>query len=118
MARVMFVRHIAVPSDEPVFLAQGRTRAVLLLALTLVLATLLPDLLDANPDGQPWVVSWYQRFVSKVDAISSPDAQGAWVSWNLLNQSLSGTMYRLFTPIAAPLPAAIAAQQVPAQVLA
>lgn len=84
----------------PVFLAQGRTRAVLLLVLALVLATFLPDLMVANPDRQPWVISWYQKFVSKVDAASAPDAKGAWVSWNLLNQSLSGTMYRLFTPIA------------------
>ena len=37
---------------------------------------------------------------SRTDDQAYVDAQGAWVSWNLLNQSLAGTLYRLFTPVA------------------
>jgi hypothetical protein len=84
----------------PVFLSQGRLRAAVVLILTLVVATLLPDLFFANSDGGLWVASWYEELASKVHAGSAPDAKGAWVSWNLLNQSLSGTMHRLFTPVA------------------
>ena len=83
----------------PVFLWQGRFRAALVLTLVLVLATLLPDLLSPDPDEPLWVLSWHAKFVSRVDAGSAPHAQGAWESWNAMNQSLSGTLYRLCTPV-------------------
>jgi len=84
----------------PVFLWQRRFGALVTLTLALVVATLLPDLLFPNPEGKLWSVCWYEQFVSKVDAGSAPEAQGAWASWNFLNQSLSGTLHRFFTPVA------------------
>ncbi len=84
------------------FVRQLRTRAVIALVAAACVATLLPDLLFSNPDGQLWAVTWYQKFVSKVSAGAPADAAGVWVSWNMLNQSLSGTMYRLTTAVATP----------------
>ena len=83
----------------PVFLWQGRLRAALVMTVVVVGATLLPDLVVRNPDGKPWVASWHEKFISHVDAASAPEAEGAWRRWNMLNQSLSGTLYRLCTPV-------------------
>ncbi len=83
----------------PVFLWQGRFRAAIVLTMVLVLATLVPDLLSPDPDEPLWVLSWHAKFVSHVDAGSAPNAQGAWASWNAMNQSLSGTLHRLCTPV-------------------
>ncbi|MBN2218410.1 MAG: DUF2029 domain-containing protein [Pirellulales bacterium] len=82
----------------PCFLRQRRLAASAVLLLTLAAATLLPDLFRRNPDSPVWVSSWYGRFVSKVGVADAPSAQGAWTKWNPLNQSLSGTIYRLGTP--------------------
>jgi uncharacterized repeat protein (TIGR03803 family) len=59
--------------------------------------SVLPDLIVANPDRPVWLHSWYDKFLSHVDVASAPQAAGAWNSWNMLNQSLSGTLYRLGT---------------------
>jgi hypothetical protein len=86
----------------PAFLWQGRFRAGALLCVVLVAATVLPDLVSPCPDAPLWVVSWYEKFISKVDAASAPEAQGAWAGWSYMNQSLSGTLHRLATPIDQP----------------
>jgi hypothetical protein len=83
----------------PVFLWQGRLRAGVVMAVVVVAATLLPDLVRRNPDGKLWVASWHEKFLSQIDAVSAPQAKGAWHRWDMLNQSLSGTLYRLCTPI-------------------
>jgi hypothetical protein len=88
----------------PVFCWQRRWRAAACCVVALLLATLLPDLLfpsrlaNGRP-GRPWVVHWYDEFISKVPVDAPPQATGAWVSWNVLNQSLSSTVYRLTTPV-------------------
>jgi len=81
----------------PLFLLQRRFRAASVFCLSLVGATLLPNLLFPQPGGGLWVASWYQVFVSKVDAGAPANAYATWASWNFLNQSLAGTTYRLFT---------------------
>jgi alpha-1,2-mannosyltransferase len=83
----------------PVFLWQRRLRTAVVMTAIVVSATLLPDLFVRNPDGKLWVASWHEKFLSRVDAASAPEAEGAWNRWNMLNQSLSGTLYRLCTPI-------------------
>ncbi|MCA8981386.1 MAG: DUF2029 domain-containing protein [Planctomycetes bacterium] len=81
----------------PVLVWQRRFGAALSFAVALVALTLLPDLLFPRADGALWVVAWYQTFVSKVGVAEAADADGAWSAWNVLNQSLSGTLYRLST---------------------
>lgn len=79
----------------PLFVWQRRWKAAAAFLAAVVAATILPDLLFRNPDGQLWAHTWYDKFVAKVGVGTAADAQGAWASWNLLNQSLSGTLYRL-----------------------
>ncbi len=83
----------------PVFLWNRQWRAVGVFGIVAVGATLLPDLLYPANDGRSWVVTWYHAFVSKVEVGEAADARGAWISWNMLNQSLAGTMYRISTPV-------------------
>lgn len=84
----------------PVFLLQRRFVASAAMVATIVGATVLPDLVFPRNDGGLWVLSWHRHFVSKVEVGAAADAEGAWSSWNLLNQSLSGTLHRIFTPVA------------------
>jgi len=79
------------------FIWQRRWRALALCLLAVILASLLPDVIIANPDRPLWVQSWYDKFLSHIDVANAPQAAGAWTSWNMLNQSLSGTLYRLGT---------------------
>jgi hypothetical protein len=78
---------------------QRRYRAVACFFGVLVAATLLPDVLFPSPDGHLWVVHWYDKFVSKVQVDAPAQAAGAWSSWNMLNQGLAATIYRLSTPV-------------------
>jgi len=82
------------------FLSKLQFKALIACVLAAAAATVLPDLLFPNPHGGLWVVTWYEKFVSKVGVGRAADAEGAWESWNFLNQSLAGTIHRLFTPIA------------------
>ncbi|HTN03869.1 MAG TPA: glycosyltransferase family 87 protein [Planctomycetaceae bacterium] len=83
----------------PLLVWQRRWLATAAFVVTLIAATLLPDAFVSNPDGKLWSVTWFERFVSKVDVGAAASAEGAWSSWNPLNQSLPGTLYRLATPI-------------------
>jgi Glycosyltransferase family 87 len=82
----------------PMLLLQRRWRASAGFVAALSLATLLPDALYPAKSGGMWVMKWYQVFVSKVEASGPAAAKGAWQAWNPLNQSVSGTLYRLTTP--------------------
>jgi hypothetical protein len=83
----------------PLFCWQRRYRAAALFLGTMIVATLLPDALFRSPDSRPWVVHWYDNFISKVQVDAPAQAAGAWSSWNMLNQGLSATIYRLSTPV-------------------
>jgi hypothetical protein len=83
----------------PMLLWQRRYRAVACCLGALVAATLLPDVLFPSPDGQLWVVHWYDKFISKVQVDAPAQAAGAWSSWNVLNQGLAATIYRLSAPV-------------------
>jgi hypothetical protein len=66
---------------------------------TLAIATLLPDLIFPSPDGRLWIIQWYDTFICKVHVDAPAQAAGAWSSWNMLNQGLAATIYRLTTPV-------------------
>lgn len=86
----------------PVFLWQRRPLAGTVVLLAAVGLTVLPDLLWPQCDGRPWAVSWYDTFVGKLELGGAPEAAGAWSRWNILNQNLAGTIYRLSTPVPHP----------------
>ncbi|NOX55338.1 MAG: DUF2029 domain-containing protein [Planctomycetes bacterium] len=83
----------------PVFVIQRRFRAAAALILTAAVATLMTDAVFPRNDGRLWGMAWYETFVSKVQVGAAPDVQSAWRSWDYLNQSLTGTLSRLSTPI-------------------
>ena len=83
----------------PLFLWERRAAAACAFVLAAALGAFLPDLLFPRADGGLWVVSWYENFVSRVEPGVAADAPGAWISWNILNQSLPGTLHRLFTSL-------------------
>jgi hypothetical protein len=82
----------------PMLMVQRRFTAAGTMIAACLLATLLPDLLFPADSGRLWVDQWNQVFISKVEVSGPAAASGAWRAWNPLNQSLSGTLYRLTTP--------------------
>ncbi len=78
---------------------QRRYRGAVAFVAALLLATCLPDMLFPSADGRLWVSHWNRAFVAKIPVGEEAHAAGAWVSWNCMNQSLSGAVYRLSTPI-------------------
>lgn len=83
----------------PVFVWQRRFRAAVFVMLAGIVLTLLPDLAFPRDDGRLWSVSWFQTFVQGVKPGETAQVEGTWNAWNKLNQNLSGTIYRLTTPV-------------------
>jgi alpha-1,2-mannosyltransferase len=83
----------------PVYLWQRRFRAAVFLGLGGAVLTLLPDLLFPRAEGGLWVMSWFETFVQGVRPGDTAHVEGTWNAWNKLNQNLSGTLYRLLTPV-------------------
>jgi Glycosyltransferase family 87 len=74
-------------------------RAALALAVIAVAAALAPDVLFPRPDGNLWVVAWYQAFIAPLRVAWPAEVKGVWRASNHLNQGLSATLYRLLTPV-------------------
>ena len=85
----------------PVLFWQRRWKALAGFTGALLLATLLPDLLFPRQDGRFWAQAWFSTFLSGLEPGSAADRGGAWSAWNYLNQSLSGSLHRLFTKVGA-----------------
>jgi len=82
------------------FALRSRIGLAMLLA-TVVGATLLPDFLFPRADGGAWWRAWYEVNLRGLEVGSAASAAGAWDSHSVLNQSLSGTLVRWFTPVTA-----------------
>ncbi len=76
-----------------------RWGALLWLVVAMVLATVMPDYLFPRNDGGSWWRAWYDVNLSGLEVGGTAEAVGAWGSHSVLNQSLSGTLVRLFTPV-------------------
>jgi Glycosyltransferase family 87 len=70
-------------------------RALAIMLASAAVATLLPDLLFPRTDGQLWVIQWLRTFVFHLKPGGPADA-GPWAADSILNQSLAGTLHRLF----------------------
>ena len=79
----------------PVMLWQRRWLAASAVVVAAVALTFLPDLVTPRGDEGLWADAWYRNFVGKIEAGQAAKAEGAWDSWNILNQNLAGTIYRL-----------------------
>lgn len=76
--------------------------ALALMAIGVVGPTLLPDLVCPRTDGGAWWRAWIDGNLRELEVGGTASAQGIWNSHAFLNQSLSGTLVRLFTPVTAP----------------
>lgn len=79
-----------------------RWSALVWLAVGVVGATLLPDLLFPRGDGQWWWQRWIDVNLRGLQVGGAASREGVWNSHSFLNQSLSGTLLRLFTPVQGP----------------
>jgi hypothetical protein len=83
----------------PLFVWHRRWKAAAACGVVCLATTLAPDVVFPRPDGRLWSVAWVDSFVSKVQLGAPANAGETWKSWNKLNQSLGGTLYRLSTPV-------------------
>jgi len=81
------------------FLLQRRWRALFAMGLSAIAASFVPDLVFPASDGQSWAVTWYHDYARGVQLGESAATPGEWTAWNILNQNLAGTVYRLSTPV-------------------
>ena len=88
----------------PMFLWQRRYAAALFVGLGAVAVVLLVDLVFPRQGGGLWITSWYETFLAGIDPVggTSGGVGNAWATWNILNQNLSGSLYRLFTLVEVP----------------
>ncbi|MCB9886494.1 MAG: DUF2029 domain-containing protein [Planctomycetes bacterium] len=81
------------------FALRRRWLAIVGLVVAAVGLSLLPDLLFPRGDGRSWIVAWYEINLSGLQVGGTASAEGAWNAHSYLNQSLSGALVRLFTPV-------------------
>ena len=78
---------------------RGRWSAIGLLLAAFAIATALPDLLFPRADGALWWQQWFDVNLRGLEVCGAASASGIWNSHSYLNQSLSGTLVRWFTPV-------------------
>jgi hypothetical protein len=79
-----------------------RWLGVAAILLATVGATVLPDYLWPRQDGLAWWRAWYDVNVAQLEVGGTAEAAGAWNSHSVQNQSMSGVLRRLFTPVEVP----------------
>ncbi|MDQ5857103.1 MAG: DUF2029 domain-containing protein [Acidobacteriota bacterium] len=87
----------------PYFLWKRRWLAAAAVVLVFAVLSLLPELFFQSDTGRTYLEDWYHAFLAGMDpsdpgAPATASRPGVWRAWNPLNQSLSGTIYRFFTP--------------------
>ena len=87
-----------------------RWLAVAVLLATFVGATVLPDFVFPRDDGGSWWRAWYDVNLRGLQVGGAASAAGAWNSHSFLNQSLGGTLLRLFQPVAVADPSFVVGQ--------
>lgn len=80
------------------FLWQKRWRTAVALAIAALAACLLPDLIFPRLDGRLWVAVWLESNVLRLQIGAAANTQCGWTGWNMLNQSLAGSLERLLRP--------------------
>ena len=83
----------------PVFVSQRRIVASVVMVIAMIAATLTPDVFFPREDNRIWGEVWFNTFVRNVEIGKAADNEAAWDSWNILNQSIAGSVHRLGTPI-------------------
>lgn len=76
-----------------------RAGAVAWLLVAFAVATALPDILYPRADGALWWRAWFDVNLRGLEVGGAASAAGAWNAHSILNQSLGGTLVRLFRPV-------------------
>lgn len=84
------------------FAVRRRFLALGLVLAAAVMATLVPDWLFPRQDGGSWWRAWYDINLRGLEVGGAASASGIWNAHSILNQSLSGTLLRLFQPVQFP----------------
>ncbi len=79
------------------FVMQRRVGPLVGIGVSVLLLTLLPDLLFPRLDGRLWGQAWYEIMVAGIGVGDAAAREGVWHPGSFLNQSLSGTLARLTT---------------------
>lgn len=77
---------------------RGRWLAIGWLLAGAILATVACDVLFPRADGAFWWQRWFDVNLRGLEVGGAASQSGIWNSHSFLNQSLSGTLVRLFTP--------------------
>lgn len=84
------------------FTLRLRVVTVLVLLGSVAALLLLPDWWWPRGDGRLWVQAWYEVNLRGLDVGGAAQGASAWNAHSYLNQSLSGTLTRLLTPVVQP----------------
>lgn len=84
------------------FAARLRILPLFLLGATAVGLSLLPDWWFPRPDGKSWLATWYEVNLRGLEVGGAASGASAWNPHSYLNQSLSGTLTRILTPVVHP----------------
>ncbi len=80
----------------PFLLLQRRWKAAIVMGVVTVIAFKIPDLLFHKNVGS-WSGSWISLVTNSLNQVEGTTRIGNWTLWNQLNQSLAGTIVRLFS---------------------
>lgn len=80
----------------PYLLLQRRWKAAIVMSVVTVIAFMLPDVLFPR-DGGTWSGYWLSLVSNSLNQVEGANIVGNWTGWNQLNQSIAGTVTRLFS---------------------
>ena len=80
----------------PLLLLQRRWQAALLMVVAMVIAFFLPDIFFPRDSGT-WAGHWFSLVLNSLHFTDGANRVVQWSTWNQLNQSISGTIERLFS---------------------
>lgn len=78
----------------PFLVIQGRFKAAGIMLAALATLTVVPDLLIRNTTGQTHLEQYYE-VIGTAARPGKSGGEGQWVSWNPLNQNLTGAIHRV-----------------------
>ena len=80
----------------PYLLLQKRWKVAIIMSAVTVIAFRLPDIFLPRESGS-WAGYWFSLVLSSLHVTDGANGVVHWTTWNQLNQSISGTIERLFS---------------------
>jgi len=80
----------------PFLLLQRRWKTALVMSIVMVIAFFLPNILFPRDTGT-WTGYWFSLVLNSLQITDGSQGVVHWSTWNQLNQSISGTVERLFS---------------------